>query len=663
MNIKSFFLPATLWLAAFVCALFPLNDYQLELFALYIIVLFGWSCVMLLRDMEKGWEIARSPVLWVAGAFWGLFFISAFWSEIKPISLISVCFFSAMPLTFFIGVLAGKDEYFARIIKVLAIIFAILSVWAIVQFFFLNSYFWGQARHPMGDPSSLGSLFSLALFCSLGWIVSDRPAKERKFAVALAILLVCGIISTVARGPIFAFVPGAILFFIVLWPQVKQRWKSVLIVILGAGIFYGITLTGIQHRIKLDIGDRLAGTFSSNLDAASGNRVKLWTATIEMIKDRPLLGTGAGTFAQYYPEYRLSTNADTSYMAHNDPLQFWVELGILGPILFYAFCFVAAWRSFSSLGKLREGNDRVLVAAIFAALASMVVGSHVGFNHYNLSILMVTGFLLSVWFKTSGKVLDEPKRFFIMPDNVPVAANKALIALPFVMMGWLALSILSGEMYANRAQRALFEENMEKFAQDINMSGRVSMGLNSKSYLLAVNVPITILDQQKNDLSLDEQKKLYDQTVGYMQSVLAINPRTATAYYYLAKVQTMVASSVIPDETPTAEEYYKRALELDQLHLGSRMDLYRLYKQQGKSNDELLAVLTPGENFFYNMTVALDYYAELSKMYLETKNYVKAEEIAGKLDEFKKRSDFSWQRQNTSIPEAIIRGDGVLLGH
>ncbi len=657
MNTKSFAFPVLLWLGAFVCALYPVNDWQLQLFAGAIMLMFGWTYVMLSRDIGTGWTVSRSPVLMLAGAFWILVVLSAFWSEIKPISLTGVCFFSVMPLGFFAGLMAGNDSYFKKIAYALAALFALLSFWAIFQFFFLNNYFHGQARHPLADPSSLGALFSLALFCALGWIAAGRPSRrEHRCAVVLACLLVCGIMATVSRGPVFAFLPGLVLFCILLWPRVKAHGKSFLIVV-GCGLaFFGLMQTGIQKRY--DLGNRLMGTVAVE-ESVNMHRFDIWSSAIDIIKDHPVLGTGIGTFFLYYPEHRRVTEIDGVFLAHNDPLQFWVELGFMGPLLFYAFVIAAAWRSLAALKKA-EGNDRLVIVAIFAALTAMVVQSHVSFNHYNLSILMMTGLLLSIWFLKTGKVLNENSRLVAMPDSFSPKASRALLALPFIMMSWLFLSITAGEHMVNKARDDIFAQRMNEFAEHVNMAGRISQGLNYRVYLFAVNVPIAILQDRKSTLNVEQQTKLYEQIAGYMQAVLAINPRAASAYYYLGFVQTLVDAAVIPKDTKSPEESYKTALRLDPMHLGARMGLYALYQKQGKTAEELLSVLQPGETFTYTTPAAELYYGELAKLYLETRHYDKAQQVLQATMEFKKRSDYSAKRQNTSIPQAIMGGDAEL---
>ena len=650
-----------LWLAAFVCALFPINEYQLEFFAGAVILLFAWGYASLSQTMERGWNLPRTAPLIFAGLFWLLVTASVFWSEVKPISLIGLCFFSMMPISFFVGVMAKDMSFFRRTAYALAIVFAVMSVWAAIQFFFLNTYFNGQARHPLNDPSSLGALFSLALFCTLGWILAERPKREHICAVTLAVLLVCGMLSTVARGPVFALIPAIVLFCILLWPQVKARRKSLLLVLLGGITFYGLMQTGV-HK-KFDIGERLFGTVTLAGDVAN-NRVEVWSATADMIKDRPWLGTGIGTYFLYFQEYRRTTDRDGATLAHNDPMQFWVELGVLGPLLFYAFAGAAIFRTASALKNLRpqQHNERILIVSVFSALGAMLVHSHVSFNHYNISILILSGFLLAVWFQITGRAIDEAPRQLEMPRTVPMGVNRVLLALPFVMLGWLLLSILAGDYFVNKARDNLFAEQMFDFADNINRANTVSQGLNFRTYLFAVNVPMSILEHNGSMIDEAEKKKLYEQVAGYMDRAIALNPRLGSPYFYLGRVQTLVPKDVIPEGSKTPEEFYKMALRYEPLHIGARMELLKAAKERGATIQEQIAILEPGLGFNYHVPAAENLYSEAARLYLEAGNYGKAKNIMEWMYLFKQRSNYSLIRQNTSIPQAIMGGDEIFKG-
>lgn len=668
----SSFFPPLLWLAAFVAALYPVNDWQYILFAVSIILMFCWSVLLLGRGLDEGWRVPKSPVMLFAGLFWILTLASVFWSEIKPASVMTFCLMSLLPLTFFTNVIRPDRAALWFIGKTLAVIFAVLGLWAIIQFFFLNAYFMGQARHPLADPSSFGALLSLGLFGALGWVFQAEDKRSRILSVLLGGVLLAGILATASRGPVFAFIPAFIVMCFLLRAKLKEKAPALLAIFLIGAAFYGLSLTGIQK--KYDMGSRLFGADAMAMGDVSNNRFDIWKGTIELIKERPLLGTGLGTFAMYYPEHRPVTHEDGTYFAHNDPLQFWQEMGLFGPLLFYAFIAAACLRSFASLKRLDRPEDdarRIVIVSTMCGLAAMVIQSHVSFNHYNASILLMSGFLLSVWFFATAKDNEEDS-IIVTAAPAPPGLAKLLLAIPFLLVSWIMVSLLMGEYYASRARDDLFANNMvcwtdkkiaehDCFEQNILMADRVSMGMNSRAYLFAANVPMAILQSKEGKFKNEQEARdLYEQVVFDMGRVLEINPRDASAHYYLGRVQSLVPKSIVKEGTPDEASEYRTALRLDPMHVGARLALYRLYTEQKKPVEERLAVMEPGANFTYITPVAADYYAELAKLYLEMGDYGKMQDVLWKSKDFQKRSEYSRVRQNTSIPQAITGGDSQL---
>lgn len=650
---------SALWLLAFICALFPIGDYDLEFFAGCIVLLFGWSFFLLARNVGEGWVVPKSPVLAFSALFFLLALASLFWSEIKPITLMVVCLFSALPLTFLTWSLRPDPKAFKLIAYSMVPVFIVLGLWAVVQYYTLKGYYYGQARFPLADPSSLGALFSLVFFAALGWMISPVSRAQKTIALVLSVIVFAGIVATVARGPVFAMVPALALFAVLLWPRLKASKGYLLALLAGAVIVTSVMhVTGhpdqkIANRVEETVAFTMRDGDVSNL------RGYLWSATLDMIKDRPLLGTGFGTYYLYLPEYKNNAYTAPAYHAHADPLEFWAELGILGPVLFYAMLIAAAMRTLRALKAARpdQQGERIVVITVFAALTAMVIHTHVSFNLYNLSILMVSGVMLAAWFYATGRMMPD-KTASVDFDKTPPLMAKTALALPYLFMAGLFLSMIGGEHYAGRALTNLFNKDMDKFVENINKAGQVSNYTNFRSYLFAVNVPLTLLQSGAASMDLAQRKALYDQAVGYMDNVLAINPRSETAYYYKARAQELAGPGVVPKDAPTREELYQKALQLNPMHLGARLALYRLAKANGESLYKQIEILEPAKDMYFNMPVAEEFYGELAILYLSTGNSVKSKEVMAKMVEFRKRSDFSRSVQGATVPGALMQVQG-----
>ena len=111
-------------------------------------------------------------------------------------------------------------------------------------------------------------------------------------------------------------------------------------------------------------------------------RLDLWRVSVQMVFDAPLLGWGMGTWQRLYPAYIDHAQTTAGYFAHNDPLQFAVEMGVPAAILFYA-CVVASFR------KVNTG---------FFCLLALVAHTHVSFDLYVPAVAVVAGLCLAAWF-------------------------------------------------------------------------------------------------------------------------------------------------------------------------------------------------------------------------------------------------------------------------
>ena len=94
-------------------------------------------------------------------------------------------------------------------------------------------------------------------------------------------------------------------------------------------------------------GGIFAQAFSSQRWHEGGEtRIAIWLTTLEMIREQPWLGVGAGNHAYNYPatmspivmnDPKLARYSSTwTNAAHNDVLQAWAETGIVGVFILVA---------------------------------------------------------------------------------------------------------------------------------------------------------------------------------------------------------------------------------------------------------------------------------------------------------------------------------------
>jgi O-antigen ligase len=110
------------------------------------------------------------------------------------------------------------------------------------------------------------------------------------------------------------------------------------------------------------------------IQAASVERIEIYRLTAEAISDRPLLGTGLGTFSDVFPAYRSATLRPRIDFAHDSYLENALEMGIPGAIVFYGsfaallFIFMRALISRHRLPSYPALGLAALLAACFHSL-------------------------------------------------------------------------------------------------------------------------------------------------------------------------------------------------------------------------------------------------------------------------------------------------------
>lgn len=647
-----------IWLAAFFCSFFFIHAWQLPLFLSAVVLVSVWCVISLYQQSGSGLRIPKSWCLGFMGAFGFLSFLSVLGSDILNVSFMAFCFFSVLPLTFSTFVVCDTDEFSKIIGRVLIGLFVILALWALVQFFVFNEYFQGRATHPLKNPNSLAAVFSLSFIWGIGLLLHAKERKHKIWFTALCCLIFAAFVAAGSRGALLALVPVMALFLFVMRDIARENWRCLAVITVFS--ILALSLFDLFGTHAQNLMGRVLHSLALQDEDISNNRFALWQATIDIIKEHGLLGTGIGTFFLYFPEFRLPSDRYGAFYAHNDPLQYWVELGILGPVLFYSFVIAVVGRTVQAVQKSEDAQATLRVLTPFFALGACVIHTHMTFNFYNLSILFLAGFLLSAWFIETQKILKTKVWTVQFPATYSPLSRFTMIALPFVLILTLFGAYVVSEHYTNKARDHLLAGELEPFAEDVLRANAISMQGNYRSYLLAVNVPMTLLQEQSDMLSTEQKKDLYDQAMAYLKQVQFINPRSASAHFYLAKIQQLVPSQFIEEGTLSAQEFYERALKLDPIHIGARIGLSFIYEKELLSMDRAIKLMEEGMDYRYNTAKAMDLYGRMAQLYLKAGHAEGRDLALQKMRNFQAYLDRHEERKSRRLMDRFSTGEARL---
>lgn len=263
----------------------------------------------------------------------------------------------------------------------------------------------------LGNTSHIGDLLVAAFLVALGMLVSVR-GRWLVLAVLVALwVLAAALIVVWSLHSNFSLIIGSLL-----WVWMMREWLSTgwvrrrlsrvlfaaigwLVVVLffvvdhpvnphGSAVWHDEAVVAGGGELP-DRGGIFAQAFSSSRWKEGGpTRLAIWLNTLEMIRERPVLGWGAGTFTFVYPavksEIALQDESLAPYVglwtnaAHNEVLQTWSETGPVGMFLLLALVGVALFTLLRSDWGRSFGND-LLRATTLAMLVAWLLQAMMNF--------------------------------------------------------------------------------------------------------------------------------------------------------------------------------------------------------------------------------------------------------------------------------------------
>ncbi|MGQ9524721.1 MAG: O-antigen ligase family protein [Armatimonadota bacterium] len=214
-----------------------------------------------------------------------------------------------------------------------------------------------RAFGTLPNPNVLASFLLTALPVSVTLCVR-MPRPLQVLAGGAVLVQFAGLMLTGSRGGWLAAGVGLLCWLVFSARHMnREAWRR--LAVLGLLCAVVIPLASIPLR------SRVVGAGAPSQGDSSKFRVLTWLGTLDAIRERPLLGAGAGTFEVLYPPH---ARAGFTRMAHNSYLQIAAELGIVGLALWL-------WTIGTVLWTGLRGQDTPQGPALRAAGAAGLLGT------------------------------------------------------------------------------------------------------------------------------------------------------------------------------------------------------------------------------------------------------------------------------------------------
>lgn len=225
----------------------------------------------------------------------------------------------------------------------------------------------------MTNHATQSTAFVAALLCAI-FLVQEPLAPRQKYAIWAGIALFLFnifFISTGRSGYLAVPIAAVFAFGSIYGYRKLPRIIGIAAILLVA---FGLSSSTLQERFRL-AWDEQASYQSSKELTSVGIRVVFYQNTLELIEKAPWLGYGTSSFKPTYSNYASAKSQGWQGISTSDPhnqyLFVWLENGLVGLLLFFAYIYVA----------LRQGMHNppygpIAASFLVAICASSLFNSH-----------------------------------------------------------------------------------------------------------------------------------------------------------------------------------------------------------------------------------------------------------------------------------------------
>ncbi len=385
-------LSSLLVIMALIIALFSETLSSLLLKWLSLCLLWG-TALFYLTKTTSFYSIIKDKAFLGYSIFIGWAIISCLMlSSAKSVSIIMLIPFVGGLLSYFIAY-NGTDK------KELTFDWLILGLGLILVIYtYYQKFILGDSR-PTGLLNNWNTHAALLSLIILPWILRSALSPSIKlfqlFYLSFFIFLFAFAMGlTLSRGAIIILVISIVCFIALAWCR-RLFFKRSMVFITALILGYLLTSFFVPDNVM----SRLHSlSEADSLQSIGSGRHLIWLPAWQMFLDKPFIGWGLGTFHLLYEQYKSPLSDESGYFAHNDYLQFLVELGPIGLIIFIGFIAVLLNRLFQLIivgrPKSSYSKHKIEAFSFLIPCIGLLTHSFFTFNLYQLTMQILWGYYL-----------------------------------------------------------------------------------------------------------------------------------------------------------------------------------------------------------------------------------------------------------------------------
>lgn len=382
-----------------------------------------WLLTWLIKIKNKKISLNWNPLFFVIIFLLSFAAISFFWGSENMLYQADIYFYTSLVIICFMSMQIDSNTII-KFISVAAITASACALIGILQNFAINPFEYKQTAPPAAtfiNKNFAANFFDLILPLTIVLFLTSKN-KNDAWRSAIIVSLIAGyIILTKSRGAyISTIVTLTLLFiFIQLFPWLKKRAafisgtykKQIIFIICIPVLLSYLPLPNKSFQSGFDE-NRYAKFFSNSKQDSISSRFNAYKNSLDLMKENPVFGVGLGGFQQNFRPYLQSILAKNKIFSdfiylHNEPLQLFVELGIIGGVTAFLFFILLIRFSFSRIklepeikSDLNIIRTKILHIGFFIAIIASIAHSMVSFPYHQPAsatfMALWVGFMLNL---------------------------------------------------------------------------------------------------------------------------------------------------------------------------------------------------------------------------------------------------------------------------
>jgi len=316
-------------------------------------------------------------------------FIAGLFSAVPETALMTLAILAGLPVMYLFATntstFAATWRYLRALLFLLGVVLALWAIWQV-----MHHVGYGYAQGPFQDRNVFAAFMNLLWFPAAFVLLTAENSRYhlKRLAISVGLFIIStALFATTSRGGIAAWLLLLPVFLWAAYCNHEARKRIVILALLTVVAYLCCTLL-----LNASIADR---TFQLNHDPSAAARLLLWQSGMKMLLAHPVIGSGWGTFVNYYPAYRVPLENNTAgFFAHNDYLQLAIEGGIPALLLQAGILYGVCMQLKRSLRQAADTAAFESVALLSGVLA-LFIHAFVNFIFYLAFMNILAGLYLA----------------------------------------------------------------------------------------------------------------------------------------------------------------------------------------------------------------------------------------------------------------------------